>query len=376
MAGRVPALLCAAFLMAGLTGSTPAREIGEGAGLIAAPRSSPVPPRRLFISGHSLTDRPLGDFLAALAGQEGRWLRWNMQHLAGSTLRDRAQDGYRRGVDRQGGPADVLREFGAPADPAYDALILTELHTLLDSLVRNDTIGNALDLDERFRSANPAGQTYLFSAWLDLDDRRNPARWIAYERVAAGAWRCVAERVNLSLAARGAHGRMTLIPAAEGLAFLAEEALAGRVEGIRPADAIGMLFDDDVHLTRAGTYYVALLTHGVLHGSASYPAWAPDDIAPATAEALQRAARSFLDRLPDRRPGVGGADCRTYLATIYAPRYLAYVRDTRWRRDLGWLRAQARWARFRLLWPRLLQTEGAADPLRIRAASLDVRVAR
>ena len=64
-------------------------------------------PSKLFISGHSLTDRPFPDFLAALAAREGHSLEWYMQHLEGSSLRRRTQGdgsvawcGYRQGTDR------------------------------------------------------------------------------------------------------------------------------------------------------------------------------------------------------------------------------------------------------------------------------------
>ena len=166
--------------------------------------SRATPPQRLLISGHSLTNRPFPDYLAAIAGEAGTPIDWNMQHLDGSSLRTRTRGhgtnawaGYRNGVDRDGRPVDVLRELAEAAGKSpYDVLILTEQHTLLENLIWNDTIGNALDYEARFSAANPNGRTYLFSAWLHLDDLDDPRRWIAYERAAAWAWRCTTSQIN------------------------------------------------------------------------------------------------------------------------------------------------------------------------------------
>ncbi|MET0361682.1 MAG: hypothetical protein ABW048_08035, partial [Sphingobium sp.] len=43
-------------------------------------------PQRLFISGHSLTNRPFPDYLEALGLAEGKRLEWSMQNIAGSSL--------------------------------------------------------------------------------------------------------------------------------------------------------------------------------------------------------------------------------------------------------------------------------------------------
>lgn len=334
-----------------------------------------LPPRRLFISGHSLTGRPFPDHLAALALAAGRPLAWNMQHLFGSSLRARtmglqagAWSGYREGLDRDGEPVDVLRELAPGAgQPPYDTLILTEQHTLLESLMWNDTIGHTLDYQARFSAANPDGRTYMFASWLHIDDIGDPRRWIAYERAAAGAWRCTVAQINATIAARDGQGRVTLIPAAEGLAALVEQAMGPQgVAGITGAtrrDTMAALFTDDVHLTETGTYYIALLTHLVLHGDLPPTVWRPD-IPPATAAALQDFAVGFLGRATAGQPPTT-TGCADDLSAHYVPVYLAYLRDTRWR-DEGWLRAQVKWARFSVVWPRLLRSVSSDNPFRVR----------
>ena len=320
-------------------------------------------PRRVFVSGHSLTDHPFPDYLAAIGGTGPEGYAWNMQHLFGSSVRERssaqAGAGFRRGIDRHGQSIDVLRELRTAA-PAYDALILAEQHTLLDGLVWQDTIGSALDYEARFHAANPHGRAFLFTSWMDLDNVEDPQRWIHYERAAALGWRCTASLINRSMAARGTDRRIDLIPAAEGLAALVSAAAAGRLSRI----GIDDLFADKVHLTAAGSYYVALLSHGVLHGGLPARIWTPKEVQPHMAQALQQFARAFLLGLPNGVPELEEADCMAYLAR-FAPHYLSYVRDVRWKEG-GRVKAYLRWVRLRLAWPNLFRSRSSANPVRIR----------
>jgi hypothetical protein len=353
---RVLALV-SAICLAGRASEPPAARVAD---VVDAPAwGRATPPQRLLISGHSLTDRPFPDYLAAIAGAAGMPIDWNMQHLDGSSLRTRTRGhgtnawaGYSNGIDRDGRPVDVLRELAAAAGkPPYDVLILTEQHTLLENLIWNDTIGNALDYEARFSAANPDGQTYLFAAWLHLDDLDDPLRWIAYERAAAWAWRCTTLQINRRLAARGSRRHVVLIPAAEGLAALVEHALGkDGVAGITadtPGGTIASLFADDVHLTKTGNYFVALLTHVVLYGALPRKAWAPD-LDPVAAEALQDFAVAFLARWRLDQ-SFAQIDCTDYLSEQFVGIYLSYMRDTRWRNE-GWLWAYLKWARFSIEW--------------------------
>jgi hypothetical protein len=273
-------------------------------------------PGALFISGHSLTDRPFPDHLAAIAKAAGQPLSWKMQHLAGSSLRDRAA-----GAD--GG--------------AYDAQLLAERHTLLDELMLEDSAGQLAT-----RAADK--RTYLFASWLGVGDPRHPSRWIAYERIAGPAWRCTA-----ALASDG-RDPIQVVPAAEAMAWLANAAVGGVVDGITagtPRATMRAIFTDDVHPTDAASFYVALVTYGILYGRLPRVP-VPKGMAPETAESLRAVAAAFLVQrrsVPD-----GPAACRKYMADVFAPAYLAYVRDTRWR-ELGWARARMRWAHRRLIWP-------------------------
>jgi hypothetical protein len=333
-------------------------------------------PRKLFISGHSLTDRPFPDYLAALADGAGRPLEWNMQHLAGSSLRMRTQGdgsaawhGYRQGTDRDRAPIDVLDEFGKRStDTPYDTLILNEIHTLLESLVLNDTIGHATDYEARFFASNPDGQTYVYAAWLNIDDLDDPANWIAYERAAVKAWQCTTIAINDRLAAKGRTRPVRLIPAAPALAALVAQAVSKEgVPGLSaatPRATMERLFTDDVHLTELGNYYIALISHVALYGELPAAPWG-SDIDPALAGELQIFARRFMAQWRQEQARVP-INCSQYLADQFTGTYLSYVRDAQWRKADGRLRAHYKWARFSIEWPRQLRSDRPDNPFRAR----------
>lgn len=72
----------------------------------------------VFIFGHSLTDRPMPDFLAEIAKNAGLPLAWNRQHLAGSSIHQRSLGaegeplgaGFAAG-DRGRNPIDVILRY-------------------------------------------------------------------------------------------------------------------------------------------------------------------------------------------------------------------------------------------------------------------------
>lgn len=341
----------------------------------AVQAASPVTgPRSLFISGHSLTARPFGDFLEGLARADGGALDWNMQHLVGSSIKARtrgsdggAWSGYRAGEDRHGNPVNALHALAAGAGgKPYDALILTELHSLLESLIWHDSIGHGLDYEARFAATNPRGRTYLYASWLQIDDPDRPARWLAYERSAGDVWDCTVARMNMLLAERGIDRRISLIPAAQGLAALVERACSEQglpgVSAVTCRDTLAVLFTDDVHLTAAGAYYVALLSHDVLHGSPPRQAWSPEGIGPDLATALRDSAAAFMAQWRSR-PEKASDACSGEIMQDYVPVYLAYVRDNGWR-SAGWFRAHIRWIRYSIVWPRLLRRDRADNPFR------------
>lgn len=252
-----PLLLCCCALLTGcgestLTTPIPASllsdvPIGEGLVMEAPMRadSSQTVPERLFISGHSLVDQPFPDHLAAISGRAGRPLRWGRLYKEGSSIKDRS-------------PPQML-------DGPYDALLVTEQHAVLDSLVWHDTGRYLLEWHEALLAENPRGVTFFFVPWFSIDDKQSPERWVAYEKAAGHVWQCAISRVNAEIASTGRPDRIVTIPASLALTFLVERILAGDVlPGITQGsvgESLDLLISDNVHLTSLGSFYMALLTH-------------------------------------------------------------------------------------------------------------------
>jgi hypothetical protein len=337
--------------------------------------------RRVFISGHSLTDRPYPHQLSAIAASLRRPIQWNMQNQFGSTLRSRtkgdpAQEtspgrwaGYRHGTDRHGRNIDVLAELERPRATdgrPYDTLLVTEQHTLLGNLAWNDTPHYLRDFHERMVRTNPGAQTFLFSSWLGVNDRYNPERWISYERSASPVWACIAEGINRALAREGRQDRIQTLPAALALATLVEkatgEAAVPGITGPSTSATMQRIFRDDVHLTEAGSYYIALVSYAFLYRRSPVSAWAPASLPADTTEALQEQAWKFTAGYIQNYRPFSSAQCRAYVSETFVPLYLDYIRDGQLKHG-GSLRPWLTWARFRYEWPRLFRRQDASNPL-------------
>lgn len=350
----------------------------------AATATPSMPPRHVLISGHSLTDQPLPDMLAAIAKSQGLAWDWQRQYVVGSSIKDRSAgrpsnpdptpwNGYRSGLNRSGENLDLLKELrtaGAGPEP-YDTLLITEQHSVLGGLVWNDTVRHLRHFHDRFIDANPRGQTWFYESWLSLDDKANPGRWIAYERAASKVWRCVATRINVSLEAQGRADRIEALPAGRALAWLIERATqASGVEGLSSGAletpearraTVDKLVRDDVHLTPLGTYYVALVTAAALTRS-HVAAWAPPEVDAATAAALQREATAFVEGWRKEEPPEDLAACRRHVQRDFIRIYWSYVRDKDWVVEQGRLKATLRWLTQTVQWQWRMARDNAANP--------------
>lgn len=361
-----------------VTGSPPAFETGK---IMAGPSLPAHVPRRLLVSGHSLTDHPYPEYLEGIAASLGRPMDWNMQALEGSSIKDRTMGsgpvpwaGYAAGTDRDDRPLDMLAQLRrplAPGEGAYDTLVITEQHTLLGSIVWNDSLRLLRDFHERVIAQNPDAQTYLFEAWMNVVDLDDPSSWIAYERAAAPLWRCVAGRINHDLVAEGRADRLATIPAASALTVLVEEATSRRpvpgLEGPDTRSILARIFRDDVHLTSAGVYYIALVSSAILQGQTIHTSVRPEGMRKDTADRLQQIAARFVTTHRAERREIPAENCSRYVSDSFAPQYLAYQRSLQWRDYPGpmiWLK----WARLRVQWPRLFRRRDASNPLYISEA--------
>lgn len=363
---------------------------GGGAGAQVAPEpkpavSSPTPqgqksmriPERIFVSSHSLINEPIPSDLAAIAAHFGFKVSWNRQYLEGSSIKQRSRGdaeggapwvGYAKGFNYKNAPADVLAEFRRPThhpDQPYDTLLITEQHGVLSSLIWQDTARHLRDFHDRFIAYNPDGVTYFYESWLSLDSKSDPRRWIAYERAAAPVWRCVVAQINATIAAEGRRDRIVSLPAALALAGLIERATqGGGVPGITRESVhatVGSIVEDQVHLTRLGNYYMALVTFAYMFPQSPRGAWYPAEITPQQAVVLQEIAASITaEPLP---PSMSIEDCRSYVRSSFMWTYLSYFGDAFWRSEKGYLGSLYLHLKVAVQWWRLLGRDGPENPL-------------
>ena len=334
--------------------------------------------QRLFISGHSLTNQPVPKYLEAIAKGAGIDLSWNRQYLEGSSIRQRsggsapndADDwsGYTSGLDYRNGPVDVLSEFRRPSrhpELAYDALLITEQHGLLGSLVWSGTARYLRDFHDRFIAHNSKGRTYFYESWLSIDSKKDPSRWIAYERAAEPVWRCVVAEINAAIAAEGRSDRIVSLPAAVVLAELIERATQGAgVLGITRETVqatIDSLVEDNVHLTSIGNYYVALVTFSYIFQRSPIGVWHPPEISSVQASALQDVAASIVARPQPTAMPI--EVCRDYVRKSFMWTYLTYFSDVFWRKERGYMRSLYVRLQVTLQWWRLFSRDGPENPL-------------
>jgi hypothetical protein len=258
-----------------------------------------------MISGHSLTDEPLGPYMASIAQSLGTPMWWNEQLVLGSPIRVRTRGdnppddsfpGYRTGRNRGGSGLNISAELTNPqtlGGQRYDTLLVAERHDLVNVLMWEDTVRYARHFHDRLIAGNARGNSYLYHAWLEVKNKSDPSGWIAYERAVAPAWQCVAARLNTSLAGAGRADRMAYLPAGLALANLVEQAVRGSVAGVSGGsvqETMNRLFSDDVHLTPTGMYYMALVSYASVYRRSPVGAWAPDGVTAQQARALQDVA--------------------------------------------------------------------------------------
>ena len=333
---------------------------------------------RLFISGHSLTDQPIPDQLAAIASSLGTEIDWDRQYIVGSSILMRSKGsnisapdwpGYRAGLNRnapEGNPVSDFRNPRTILDRSYDALLITEQNGVLSSLTWQNTVRYLRHYHDRLIEGNPRATTYFYESWIGLNDKSDPRRWIAYERKASPIWQCIATRINLSLEAKGRTDRIVSLPAGNALAELVESAISTPgVPGISLAstrETVNSIIKDDVHLTELGSYYMALVSYSTITGKAPLKAWHPATITESQANSLQKTAWDFVSKYAITNVPLTLDECRIVLRTSFLDDYWGYVRDSIWRREGNPVFAYFRWARYLLKWHWLIRQNSPDNP--------------
>jgi hypothetical protein len=298
------------------------------------------PPEKFFVTGHSLTDNPYPEYIAAIAQSRGISPLWNQQIGIGSPIRGRTRGlgsdpevwhGYSLGKNRNGqNGMNVLQEFKARSPKPYDTLIITERHKLLATLIWENTVAFLRHYHDRFIEQNPHGRTFFFESWESVVDKKNLAPWIDLEQQATKVWGCAVVRINMSLAHEGRADRIAALPIGAGLAHLLAAVANGQVSGTRGDNSklgVDDVMPDDVHLSNIGKYYAALLTYATITGRPVDGVWRPPGVPEGLADQLQKIAWSFVENRRKTWKDMDLAQCRALMVASYCDASNAYVPD-------------------------------------------------
>jgi hypothetical protein len=335
--GRLRAILAALIMLNG-GGVAMSEEAREAVGMSAWTPRDDV---RAFYSGHSLSDG-VPQVVEQIARSLGHRLDFEAQVLGYSLLRQRTKGevtsatewpGYRAGHNRKGTGLDVAAELRQPRrlgpGEKYDVLVVTERHDLPAIARKERTAFYLTDMAQHLLAGNPDAEVLLYHTWLNLDPDA-PGPWIDYERAVLPMWECVASRANLDLPARGNVPRVRVLPGGGALAELAAALWEGKVPGVAgtsPGERVRLLFSDNVHMSEAGRYFIALVHYAVLFGRNPEGATVPASLAPETGRYMQTLAWQYAvsyGRRADAAARRDMATCRDLMQKEICPAYTAF----------------------------------------------------
>ena len=292
-----------------------------------------------FISGHSLTDNPYADYLVQITNSFGIKSEYNQQIIIGSPIRVRTRgndpnskdfSGYQLGKNRAGSGMDVLKELRNPntiQSNQYDYLLITEGHNLVDALIWEGTNRYLRHYLDQFMAKND-GHVYFFVPWLGIKNLKNINSWIAYEESALKAWECVISQVNHNLL-REKFSPVHIIPANVALVELVKRFVSRSVveelNNRSDIERLSLLFSDDVHLTKLGVYYIALVTYASIFDSSPEKAWFPREITKRMALYLQNVAWEFVSHRFPKTPDLDLRSCGNFFFESFCNIYFTYV---------------------------------------------------
>ena len=296
---------------------------------------------RAFYSGHSLSDG-VPQVVEQIARSLGHRLDFEAQVLGYSLLRQRTKGevtsatewpGYRAGHNRKGTGLDVAAELRQPRrlgpSEKYDVLVVTERHDLPAIARKERTAFYLTDMAQHLLAGNPNAEVLLYHTWLHLDPDA-PGPWIDYERAVLPMWECVASRANLDLPPRGNVPRVRVLPGGGALAELSVALWEGKVPGVAgnsPGERVRLLFADNVHMSDAGRYFIALVHYAVLFGRNPEGAAIPASLAPETGRFMQTLAWQYAASYGQRADAAARRDmatCRTLIQKEVCPAFAAF----------------------------------------------------
>lgn len=293
------------------------------------PRNS----NRILLTGHSLVDNPLIDYVQDVAQKKNDSFNYNQQIVIGSPLRVRtkgmntnssAWPGYSSGKNKNTDNLNMISEVLNPqtlgVGEKYDTLVITENHSSLGMIIWENTIGYLRHYQDLMIAGNPGTRTFFYHSWLDVN-KANPAAWIGHEKNAAVTWECVASKVNQSLQSLNRTDRIRLLPSGGALVDLVERLVANQIPEITGSltSRMNVIFSDNVHLTRAGAYYMALVVYASTYGKTPAGIQPPSDsgVSAALAQRLQTIAWNYVNSYYSQASNATArsmASCRDFIA--------------------------------------------------------------
>lgn len=312
---------------------------GGRSGAPSEPSLMEIERARVLLSGHSLTDNPIADYIEAIAASRGRDYDWEQQIIIGSPLRYRTRgesssdpnfSGYSMGKNRSGDNKNLLQELASPttigANENYDTLIVTERHDIMAVILWEDTVPLLRHYHDRMREHESNARTLFYQCWPDIDSS-DPQAWIDYQSEETAAWECAASKVNLSLQRDGAPQNVGVAPVAVALAKFVERVLDGSVPGV---DSLSDVFTDDVHVTSIGAFVAAAAAYSATFQASPVGAEPPSGISPEAANVALEVAWDVVSKYLLAGSGQWTRsmdECRTLLTEL-CPKYLAIRGDS------------------------------------------------
>lgn len=307
--------------------------------------AEPAPKLHFLLSGHSLTDSPIDEYTARIGESLGVPTTWEKQNMPGSPISSRTighrQDAMRpnehpwtgyAAAHGRGGLLDAVSALRRPQQP-FTHLVVAERHDSLGPLQWENTVRLLRHFYELAREGSPGVQGVFYTTWADVvgqdSNKDDPGGWIRHEKAQQKLWECIPARINDSLAQAGRKDRLITLPASGALAELVEQSTTGNLPGVTQTSVratMDYLFSDDVHLTRAGQYFIACVTFATLARRSPQGAWHPEEVSAETAATLQQVAGDYVEAYFRGRP-LGpqpNVQERLALAAEFAPIFWSY----------------------------------------------------
>lgn len=235
---------------------------------LAARQSQPLPQPdgalQVYHLGHSLVNRDMPAMLAQMAQAAGFADHGYHSQLGWGTSLDEHRRGAVNGFAEENATPAFRPAAEALASGEYDAVVLTEMVEIRDSIRYHDSANALAFWAQAAAAGNPDARIYLYETWHRLDD---PEGWL--ERIDADLARYWEAGLLAPAMADPATPTVRVIPAGQVLAAAVRAAEAGQIPGLsRREDFFALTPEgqqDTIHLNDIGNWLVAMVHFAVLY---------------------------------------------------------------------------------------------------------------